>query len=62
MTEFDWDELRREDMEKDALDDLMAMDVKCHNCGEEIPEDTVYYRIDNVDLCEECLNDCKRHT
>lgn len=35
--------------------------IVCYNCKEEIKEGSVYYSIDNAEICEECLNDCKRY-
>lgn len=35
--------------------------IVCYNCKEEIKEGSVYYFVDGAELCEVCLNDCKRY-
>ena len=33
----------------------------CYECGEYIEEDEVYYEIDGVCYCEDCMEDHKHH-
>ena len=58
---IDWDEVKREDMEADARDDLTESHKVCDICGEDIDEGEVYYDIDNTKICEECINGYKNY-
>lgn len=63
---IDWKQVKREDMEKDALDDLMYSNrpVICDDCTKRIGKyyDEKYYDIDGIIYCEECISKYKRYT